>query len=215
MNILLDASYEEINKVCDSIDVSITNEQVKLIESATRGQSKNRLWQRFRSGRITASKMRAVCHTSQSHPSHSLIMSICYPFDVRSEATEWGCKHEKDALALFTDRISKCHQNVYIKSCGLFLSPEHPYIGASPDAIMTCDCCGISPVEIKCPFCIKSSVLADAADDRRLCLIKDSKTGELRLDENHNYYYQVQTQLGVCSLESGFFAVWTEKDHFT
>lgn len=43
------------------------------------------------------------------------------------------------------------------------------------NAIMTWDCFGISPVDIKCPFCIKSSVLADA-DDRRLYLTKEITT---------------------------------------
>jgi hypothetical protein len=34
----------------------------------------------------------------------------------------------------------------------------------------------------------------------------------VKLDTKHMYYYQVQTQLGVCQIESGYFVVWTEKD---
>jgi hypothetical protein len=35
---------------------------------------------------------------------------------------------------------------------------------------------------------------------------------QLKLDVKHQYYYQVQTQLGVCKIEYGYFVVWTEKD---
>ncbi|WAQ94131.1 YNG2-like protein [Mya arenaria] len=32
------------------------------------------------------------------------------------------------------------------------------------------------------------------------------------LSNSHQYYYQVQTQLGVCKLERAFFVVWTLQD---
>ena len=50
--------------------------------------------------------------------------------------------------------------------------------------------------------------------------------GVMKLDHNHEYYYQVQTQLGVCELEEAFFVVWNkhslhvelikfDRDHWT
>ena len=66
-------------------------------------------------------------------------------------------------------------------------------------------------VEIKCPFCKKGDSLDDASSDKRFYLIKGSDD-MLKLDTKHMYYYQVQTQLGVCQIESGYFVVWTEKD---
>ena len=35
--------------------------------------------------------------------------------------------------------------------CGLVLSQEHVFLGASPDVLVGCDCCGKGLVEIKCP----------------------------------------------------------------
>lgn len=36
--------------------------------------------------------------------------------------------------------------------------------------------------------------------------------GDIRLDQAHAYYYQVQTQLGVCRCDMAHFVVWTEKE---
>ncbi|CAC5396060.1 unnamed protein product [Mytilus coruscus] len=77
--------------------------------------------------------------------------------------------------------------------------------------IVTCDCCGQAVVEIKCPFCKKHDSLENVSDDKNFYLKKDND-GNLKLDTKHMYYYQVQTQLGVCQMESGYFVVWTEKD---
>ncbi len=103
------------------------------------------------------------------------------------------------------------HENVQILNSGLCINPSFPYIGASPDAIMLCDCCGKRAVEIKCPFCKKNEDLIVASEDKKFYLKKDSN-GDLKLDHNHAYYFQVQTQLGVCSLDSAYFVVWTEED---
>ncbi len=94
---------------------------------------------------------------------------------------------------------------------GFRINPEYPYIGASPNAIMLCDCCGRRAVEIKCPFCKRDKNLVEASDDKKFYMQKDS-SGDLKLDKRHAYYYQVQTQLGVCGFDSAYFVVWTEED---
>ena len=33
-----------------------------------------------------------------------------------------------------------------------FLSEKHPFLGASPDALIECNCCGQGVVEVKCSF---------------------------------------------------------------
>ena len=74
----------------------------------------------------------------------------------------------------------------------------------------SCDCCGVRLLEIKCPFCKKTEVLDSV--DKHFYLKKNSETGELNLDPAHMYYYQIQTQLGVCKKNSSYFVVWTEVD---
>lgn len=63
-----------------------------------------------------------------------------------------------------------------------------------------------SVIENKCPFSVKSDKLDSVTG---FYLEKDGE-GKLTINRNHQYFYQVQTQLGVCKLESTYFVVWTE-----
>ncbi|CAG2243755.1 unnamed protein product [Mytilus edulis] len=61
------------------------------------------------------------------------------------------------------------HGNFEMKDIGLVLNSKFPYLGASPDEIANCDCCGEICIEIKCPY-RKRDVKLDAALDKRDCL---------------------------------------------
>ena len=100
-------------------------------------QAQSRDWFRFRAGRVTASVMKAVCHSDPENPSESLVMKICYPsnYKVKTTATEWGCKHERDAKEQYCTRMIENHQNFSYRHSGLILSLDHPFLGALPDGI--------------------------------------------------------------------------------
>ena len=68
---------------------------------------------------ITASKMHSILHTNSDMQSVSLIKSICYPESYRfsTEATNWGCQHEK--LALDAYRVMK--ENQHFSYCRLWV----------------------------------------------------------------------------------------------
>ena len=91
----------------------MTEAQAKTVEEKTRSQYHNRLWYRMRAGRITASKLKAVCHTDQAFPSESLVMSICHPelSKFKSTATTWGCEHERTAR----ERYKVLYESIYIR----------------------------------------------------------------------------------------------------
>jgi len=207
-----DLEFNELLKKCDAIEVDVSPAQAAHVEAITRDQSSNRLWFRFRSGRITASRMKGVCHTDPCKPALGLVTNICYPEGnkISTKSTNWGCAHEKKAIETFTAQINKKHQNVHIRDSGFVISTDHPFIGASPDALMSCDCCGTSIVEVKCPFCVKDCLVKDVVD-KNFCLQTDT-SGNRCLVKKHPYFYQIQTQLGVCKLERAFFVVWTLKD---
>ena len=99
---------------------------------------------------MTASCMRAVCHTSLANPSASLVKSVCYPdmFRLTTKAIEWGCSHEKLAIELYKKTNEVEHQNFTVVENRLFISPEWPFIGASPDSIVECSCHGKGTLEI-------------------------------------------------------------------
>ena len=196
----------EVREVCKNIKIDITPEQSKLVEELTRGQSTSKLWFRYRAGRITASKMKSCCNAKAEDPSESLIKSICYPSatSFKSPATTWGCVHEAEAMRHFTKKQQLTHVNFSVETAGFYISSEFPYIGASPDGIASCDCCCKRVIEIKCPYCLRDKNLNDAPPN----YLKTDSNGNKKLDTKHAYYYQVQTQLGVCGLKSAYFVVW-------
>ena len=55
------------------MDIAVTENMAVYVEESTRDQYNSKLWFKFRSGRITASKMKSVCRTDAANPSQSLI----------------------------------------------------------------------------------------------------------------------------------------------
>ncbi len=142
----LSKSYIDLLEQCETVfdSISISHKQATNIEVATRDQAKSKLWFRFRSGRVTASRLKAACHTNLSQPSQSLIKSVCYPenYKFTSRATSWGCQHEKEAREAYICEIQTKHLNVTVTDRGLVIDPNYPYLGASPDGYVKCVCCG-------------------------------------------------------------------------
>ena len=77
---------------------------------------------------------------------------ICYRVKFRSMATEWGIEHENAAKENYFSIFSSSHENWTIRDWRLIISPNYPYIGASPDTIVERKCCGVRCLEIKCPY---------------------------------------------------------------
>ncbi|XP_060085336.1 uncharacterized protein LOC132564723 [Ylistrum balloti] len=204
---LLSAGFSEIMIKCKNLKIEVSDQEAANVESATKEQSKSKLWNRFRSGRVTASKMFAVCRTNPAAPSKSLISSICYPTETsfKSVATSWVMDHEHVARTSYKEAMELLHDNFSLENAGFTINPDFPTLGASPDGLVACDCCGIGVVEIKCPYSVRQSSLNDYS-----CL-EDTPDGK-KLKTEHQYYYQVQTQMFVTKREFCDFVVWTEQD---
>jgi len=206
----LQLNYDELLKQCESVLFDVTQEMADAVEQETRAQSQSKFWFKQRAGRVTASKMKAVCHTNLTHPSHSLIKTICYPeeFSFTSKQTAYGSKNEKKARELYYKTIVKDHIDFQLSESGLVINPKWPFIGASPDGVVSCLCCGKGVLEIKCPYSHQNTHIQDVVfQDSRFCI--KEVDGSLRLDNSHAYYYQIQTQLFVCDVEYCDFCVST------
>ena len=208
----VDKNYLELSKICENIELSVTQEQAATVERETRCQSEDRSWFQFRAGRITASKIYSVCHTRTDLPSQSLIKSICYPesYKFSSDSTNWGCQREKTARDLYSSGMADIHENFTVKDAGLHISTDHPFVGASPDGLVSCNSCEDGCLEIKCPYCHKGEFIFEAAEGNKFCIEKVGT--EYKLKRNHPYYYQVQAQLGVCNKKYCDFYFWTKQD---
>jgi len=93
-----------------------------------------------------------------------------------------------------------------VTAAGLFIDSERPFVGASPDGIVNCTCCGKGVLEVKCPLRVKDGLPEE--DKENFCMTQ--KDGKWILRRDHAYYYQVQTQLNVCNVVYSDFIVWTE-----
>lgn len=99
-----------------------------------------------------------------------------------------------------------------LRQAGLHINPKWPYLGASPDGVLNCSCCGDGIVEIKCPHCAKDDDIKSATQKKNFCVKQIGDT--YQLDTNHQYYYQIQAQLFICEKKYCDFYVWTGKDFF-
>lgn len=206
-------NYDELLSKCIdiSLQISITDEEIKAIEEGTREQASTNVWYKQRAGRITASNFKSACHTNISRPSPSLIKRICYPESTKfsSAATAWGCKNETNARKAYLEKTNRCHDDFSICDSGLQINKQWPHIGASPDGLVNCKCCGAGVCEIKCPYSAKDLSPTDphVISDKNYCLQNDSDS--IYLNRTHAYYYQVQCQMFICNVEYCDFIVWT------
>ena len=150
------STHEELVECAKSAIQSyhITEEEICNLENATQLQSKCRLWSIHRAGRITASNFKCAVRTNPDKPSVSLVKKICYPQQhaFTNSATRWGCEHEATAVDEFFNWFSLDHDDPELLSCGFVISRKYPFLGASPDGIVTCTCHGNYLIEVKCPY---------------------------------------------------------------
>ena len=169
---------EKSSDVYDSYAISV--DQVSLVEENTREQASSRIWYQQRSGRVTASKLKSVIATDLSKPSRSLIKTICYPdlYSFKSAACKYGVEHEDIARKEYAQRMSKMHTDFAISATGLIIDPLYPFMGASPDAVVSCTCCGNGVLEVKCPFTCKDEDFQSVVNDNsNFFLYEDGNEG--------------------------------------
>ena len=154
-----------------------------------------------------------MTHPCIEQPSQALIKLICYPEVQRfcTQATKWGCEHEKVARKDYVEKQAKKHKNFQVRDSGFVIDPNHPHLGASPDGIITCDWCnGYGVLEIKCPFSCRSKSWHEEMHETSF--FDHDTHGTLEVKESHAYYYQIQAQISICRAKYRDFVAWSETD---
>ncbi|KAG1674508.1 COMPASS component SPP1 [Nymphon striatum] len=202
-------SPADLEKVLPDVKSHILISQgVDSIECCSRGQSSSMVWHEQRVGCITASVAHQAFHTNSNRPAPSQVKKICSvsssPLN-HVHAVVWGQTHEEDAFQVYkhinlgtplprtcvkspTMWLSRveAHINCNVRKSDFKISVTKPFLGASPDGIIMCDCCGMGVLEIN----------------------------TLTLKKNHQYYCQLQLQMYVCNATYGDLAIWTTRDFF-
>ena len=91
----------------------------------------------------------------------------------------WGRNNESTALERYKSEIG--HKDIVVTQLGLWISPDHPFLCASPDAAAY-DPLELLPfgfIEIKCPHKYKNVHPYEAATDPTFCckLVTDNGKG--------------------------------------
>ena len=208
--------------VTDFLSIPIyTQEDVSRIEEVTCGQSDNDMWFEYRRGMITGSIIhdvytRTETITTTNNRSKNigpLLSRLTGQTQLNSDlpSLKYGRLTEPEALQCYKKLLIRMgHHHVKIDACGLFVLAETPYIGASPDSLVTCSCCGNGLVEIKCPSSI--SHLKPQVDN--VSYLEEKDDGSVGLKVNDRYYSQIQTEMAVTNRSWCDLFVYTRHGNF-
>nr|XP_037287664.1 uncharacterized protein LOC119180656 [Rhipicephalus microplus] len=188
-------SVEEIfKKLCKQHNP----DDVKIVERATREQSCCELWLEHRVGMITASvaysvftRVNTIRTKAGPHDLRALLRLLMRESRVTNEDMQRGITLEPVAKEAYKNQNTH-HKGLQLHDCGLSILLGKPFIGASPDAIVTCECCSPRLLEVKCPRSLERFVEYEV-----VC-----QGDEMRLKQNGRYFCQTQVQMGVTELGS-------------
>lgn len=103
----------------------------------------------------------------------------------------YGIHNEENAITCYL-----ASKGVQVEPCGMFINPLWPYLGASPDGLVSSD--GL--VEVKCYPSIGELSPREAAALKKLnmCVSLDG-LGSMTIQRNHDYLLQIQGQLNIAN----------------
>lgn len=118
---------------------------------------------------------------------------------------------EELAIKEFVKSIKESDEEASVSKSGVRVDAKQPFLAASPDGIFKCKCHGEAVVEVKCPFSLRGNTVVEIAAKKDSFLTMN-ENGEIAISIKHAYYYQIQLQMHVCSLEKGVFITHTRKE---
>ena len=123
-----------------------------------------------------------------------------------TKAIKHGRALEPHAKRKYVSEFRRKHLNFNSKDIGLVLFKQYPYLGASPDLILECTCCGKGVVEIKCP----SSIAGEKPSYENYSHLEVTEKGDCRLKENSPYSYQMYGQMAATESKYCDFFAYTK-----
>lgn len=163
-----------------------TIENCKILYEKTKDQSSCPLWHEHRRGRFTSSNFKTII-TRKKWDLNFINRLMKSNTNISTPSMTWGKNHESEAMKAYEERMVCQHVNFHVEKCGLMINPTMPHLGASPDGISKCDCCGTGLIEIKCPYKGKEKPINEIKFENAQFYLKSDGS----LKENHMYFYQV------------------------
>ena len=182
--------------------IQVSEAEASQLEIKTRGQANNKKWFEARRWRLTASRFGEICRITAKRNMKKLCSSLVNPANLTTPAVQHGKMYEGKAILTFEKDF-----NMETSKCGLFISSEKPYIGATPDATID----EHSIVEVKCPYNGRDEKIKPSPFFN---FLEFDDCNNIVLKKTSKYYDQVQGQLYICKREICYFVVYTFSDMF-
>ena len=202
----------EVNSFEESL--AVTEADICRIERETREQRESLKWFQYRRFRITASYFGEVCRRKDTTKPESLVSRILglHPHK-DTAAMSWGKSNESLALDRYKqEKVTSGNEHIVVTTSGLWVSPEHPFLGAFPDAAIydPSESQAFGFAEVKCPYKYKDMFPKDAC---AFCcdVVQEGGREQLKLKQTHPYYSQVQGQMAVGRRTWNDFIIYTTK----
>ena len=211
--------------VDDLIESLKLSEQQQLnLNSLTKDQNSSELWHKHRHGRLTSSNFHRIVSRSKTLTSAKCnkskdvsallksIMGLNSP--VTTKAMKHGQSMENHAKFVYKRFMSRKHKRFIASNCGFVVDRKDPFLGASPDLLVECEChepkCGKGLCEIKCP----ESISDQTPNYQNYSAHLEREDGITRLSKRSPYYYQVQGQMHILRRAYCDFFVYTEHGYY-
>jgi YqaJ-like viral recombinase domain len=110
------------------------------------------------------------------------------PLSASMSSVAYGIENEPVAIRKYEEA-----KQISVKQCGLFMQPQWPYLGASPDGLVGDD--GL--VEVKCIPKVGTLHPRAAAAFPKFKLSVELKHGKLVMIHGSNHYIQIQAQCNI------------------
>jgi len=107
-------------KMLDDVDIDE-------VEQITRGQSQSDAWRNERRKRLTASKFGEICKMRENTSCKIKVYNILYKYPTICKSMSYGIEMEPHARRQFEEL-----NGLAVRTCGLFIDQEFPYLAASP-----------------------------------------------------------------------------------
>lgn len=182
---------------------SISAEAIADTQKVTTGQSKNKSWAKERVKRIHSSNFGRICKLTERTDKKKYAKSLTTGKRLNTAPIKHGHKYEPVAIKRY-----EAEKKLSVDKCGIFVSKSHPYLASTPDGIVGDD----KVLEVKCPYVAKEREINEVTVP---FLQSNSESGQLQLNQSHDYYYQVQGQMFCSERSSCDFCVYTLKDFIT
>ena len=200
---------EDPEKFIDLLNQYFSTRAISRISTRSQAQSKSHFWFLYKRCILTGTLAKRIISQNQkncSNPKLNRSITRLFPGNFKNEAMEYGILNEKRALDLFYKEFGSMHIKSTMHTSGLVLYSKAPFIGGSPDGLITCNCC-TEPylVEVKCPYRLKDTGL----QNWRILEYLDEQQC---LRRTHTYFNQINLYQGILGLKKAFFVIYARDE---